>query len=90
MSEEYRTKVFKSGNSVAIRVPKAWGFQPGEEIEILPLDDGGYEVRRTQDAEIALDALFGSFSPGFMADGRGDTDQDERDWQASGQSPRAA
>jgi antitoxin VapB len=90
MGDEYRTKVFKSGNSVAIRFPKSWGLQPGEEIEILPREDGGYEVRRTQEGNLSLDALFGSFSPDFMADGRDETDQDERDWLASGQPPRAA
>ena len=32
MSKEYRAKVFKSGNSVALRLPKALGLKEGEEM----------------------------------------------------------
>lgn len=32
MSEEYRAKVFKSGNSVALRLPKALGLKEGTEV----------------------------------------------------------
>lgn len=32
MSEEYKTKVFKSGNSVALRLPKALGIKEGTEM----------------------------------------------------------
>jgi antitoxin VapB len=90
MSETYRAKVFRSGNSLALRLPKAWGFQPGDPVDIVALEDGSYEVRRAQDDVMTLDELFGSFSPDFMADGRGDTEQPERDWSDVGQPPRAA
>ncbi|MDO6413902.1 AbrB family transcriptional regulator [Sphingomonas sp. BIUV-7] len=90
MSDEYRAKVFKSGNSVAIRIPKSWGFQPGEELDIIAREDGSYEVRRAQADELTLDSLFGSFSPDFMSEGRGETDQADRDWSAAGRPPRAA
>ena len=32
MSNEYRAKVFKSGNSVALRLPKALGLKDGDEM----------------------------------------------------------
>lgn len=32
MSKEYRAKVFKSGNSVALRLPKALGLKDGDEM----------------------------------------------------------
>lgn len=32
MGKEYRAKVFKSGNSVALRLPKALGLKDGDEM----------------------------------------------------------
>ena len=32
MSEEYKAKVFKSGNSLALRLPKALGLKEGAEM----------------------------------------------------------
>ncbi len=32
MAEEYKAKVFKSGNSVALRLPKALGIKEGTEM----------------------------------------------------------
>jgi antitoxin VapB len=34
MGEEYRSKVFKSGNSVALRLPKALGLKEGTEMTV--------------------------------------------------------
>jgi antitoxin VapB len=34
MGNEYRAKVFKSGNSVALRLPKALGFAAGQEVRV--------------------------------------------------------
>ncbi len=41
MSKEYRGKVFKSGNSVALRLPKALGIKEGTEM-ILREEHGKY------------------------------------------------
>ncbi len=35
MSETYRTKVFKSGNSVALRLPKGLGVEEGTEVNVV-------------------------------------------------------
>jgi antitoxin VapB len=34
MGEEYTAKVFKSGNSVALRLPKALGLKEGMEMKV--------------------------------------------------------
>lgn len=34
MSEDYRAKVFKSGNSLALRLPKALGLEEGAEMRL--------------------------------------------------------
>jgi antitoxin VapB len=44
MSEEYRAKVFKSGNSVALRLPKALGLKDGDEMMIVREDKPGFKV----------------------------------------------
>ena len=76
----FRTKTFKSGNSVALRLPKQLGLQEGDEVAIVPHADGSISFWRETDAKRVFMGLYGAFSPGFMAEGRGDTEQDERDW----------
>lgn len=34
MGEEYRAKIFKSGNSLALRLPKALGLKEGMEMTV--------------------------------------------------------
>ncbi|TZG27480.1 AbrB/MazE/SpoVT family DNA-binding domain-containing protein [Sphingomonas montanisoli] len=41
MAEEYRAKVFKSGNSVALRLPKGLGLKEGTEV-LLREEHGEY------------------------------------------------
>ncbi|VXC62289.1 antitoxin [Sphingomonas sp. 8AM] len=80
MGNEYRAKVFKSGNSVALRLPKGLGFGEGDDVVIAPHDDGSFSLWRESDGAQVLMSLYGSVSEGFMADGRGDTRADVRDW----------
>lgn len=87
MSKDYTAKVFKSGNSVALRLPKALGLQEGEDMRLIAHADGRFTVYREQDAKRVFMSLYGAFSPGFMAGGRGDTEQEERNW---GDSAREA
>jgi antitoxin VapB len=44
MTEEYRAKVFKSGNSMALRLPKALGMEEGTEVRILREEQNGFKV----------------------------------------------
>jgi antitoxin VapB len=43
MGEEYRGKVFKSGNSLALRIPKGLGLREGAEV-ILREEQHGFRV----------------------------------------------
>src|SRR3546814_17375153 len=45
MTKEYRAKVFKSGNSVALRLPKALGLKAGEEM-IVREERGKFELEQ--------------------------------------------
>ena len=80
MGKEYTTKTFKSGNSVALRLPKALGLVEGDEVIICPHADGTYSFWKESDAKKVFMSLYGSMSPGFMKDGRGDIEQDDRAW----------
>jgi antitoxin VapB len=87
MSITHRVKVFKSGNSLAVRLPKSLGLEEGAEVMMVPHADGSISFWRTSDNAKKLASLYGAFSPGFMAGGRGDDSQEARDWNAG---PRGA
>lgn len=84
MGDEYRAKAFKSGNSVALRLPKALGVVEGDDMIIVPHAGGGFSLWREQEGAKVLDSLYGAFSSGFMSEGRGDTEQSDRDWSELG------
>lgn len=80
MGAHYPAKVFKSGNSVALRLPKALGLQDGDEMRIVSHSDGSLTIWKATNELEQLMSLYGCMSPGFMAEGRGDIEQDARDW----------
>lgn len=80
MAKEWTTKAFKSGNSVALRLPKALGFAEGDDVVVVPHSDGTFSFWKESDGLKVLMSLYGSMSPGFMQNGRGDIEQDDRDW----------
>jgi len=55
MTEEYRAKVFKSGNSVALRLPKALGLKEGEEMRIVREDRAGFKVEPVEPPKRKID-----------------------------------
>ncbi|RIA46886.1 antitoxin VapB [Hephaestia caeni] len=61
MTKEYRAKVFKSGNSVALRLPKALGLKAGEEM-IVREEHGKFEFEPVEDEprRIDLTGVYGS------------------------------
>lgn len=89
MSKEYRARTFKSGNSVALRLPKGLGLQDGDEVVLVSHAGGGFSFWRDTDAADVLDSLYGSFSPDFMVEGRGETEQEDRDWSPSARGAAA-
>jgi antitoxin VapB len=74
-----KTKLFKNGNSQAVRIPAelaytSWGVElvierRGDELRIRPAQ------RRMGDVM----GKFASFSPNFMAQGRGENIEGERE-----------
>ena len=59
--KEYRAKVFKSGNSVALRLPKALGLKAGEEM-VVREDRGKFEFEPAESKpdRIDLTGIYGS------------------------------
>src|SRR3546814_20109507 len=58
MTKEYRAKVFKSGNSVALRLPKALGLKAGEEM-IVREERGKFEFEPVEDEARRIDLTVG-------------------------------
>ena len=75
------TRVFKSGNSLAVRIPKELAFPAAvQEVEIERI--GNTLVLRPVEAQTLADlpAILALFSADFMAGGREFHAQKERDW----------
>lgn len=76
-----RTRVFKSGNSLAVRIPKELGFiDTAQDVEVERV--GNTLVLRLIEHETLADIgkIFSMFSPGFMAQERELHEEHERDW----------
>lgn len=85
------TKVFKSGNSLAVRIPKELGFvDAAQDIEVERV--GNTLVLRLVEHETLADIgkIFSMFSPTFMAKGREFYEEHERDWDDVSPSPAKA
>jgi antitoxin VapB len=83
MAKEYRAKTFKSGNSLALRLPKGLGIREGEEMVLR--EDGGkfaFEPAPKEGRKIDLTGIYGSV-PDMS---RVQVDEADRDW--SGDSLR--
>jgi antitoxin VapB len=53
--KHYRAKVFKSGNSLALRLPAALGLEAGMEMELTVGPDGAYTLKRIEPPKQKLD-----------------------------------
>jgi antitoxin VapB len=75
------TRIFKSGNSLAVRIPK--DMTPDEVPEEAEIEwrNGVWTIRPLHRRTLAgLMDRFKAFSPEFMAGGREFHEQKERDW----------
>ena len=65
MGKEYRAKVFKSGNSVALRLPKELGLKDGD-VMVLREEQGHFEFEPApaKTGKIDLTGIWGSM-PGL-------------------------
>jgi antitoxin VapB len=75
------TRIFKSGNSLAVRIPKELAFSDAaQEVEIERVGDT-LVIRPVARRSLAgLMEKFAAFSPDFMSEGREFHEQKERDW----------
>jgi antitoxin VapB len=79
------TKVFKSGNSLAVRIPKELGFvDAAQDVEVERV--GNTLVLRLVETETLSDIgkVFSMFSADFMAQGRELHEEHERNWSSRG------
>lgn len=61
MGSEYRGKTFKSGNSVAVRLPKGLGFKEGEQVRLIEIVPGTIRVESVpaEKRKLNVDAFWG-------------------------------
>lgn len=75
MGKEYRAKSFKSGNSVAIRMPAALGIEPDREWTIIE-KDGTLTIGPIPDPKKKIDVSgFWGKAPGLHVPTREDFDE---------------
>lgn len=78
------TRIFKSGNSLAVRIPKELHFaDAAQDVEVERV--GNTLVLRpvVQETLANIGDIFAMFSPTFMAAGREFYPERERDWGAA-------
>jgi len=75
----HRTRVFRNGNSQAVRIPSDLAYESTDvEMEIERVGDE-LRIRPARRSLAGVLDRFARFSPDFMAEGRGDQEQAERD-----------
>ncbi|MBP7203800.1 MAG: AbrB/MazE/SpoVT family DNA-binding domain-containing protein [Propionivibrio sp.] len=73
------TRVFKNGNSQAVRIPADLAYERTDiELEIERMGDE-IRIRPARRSLSGVLGKFAAFSADFMAEGRSDQEQDERD-----------
>ncbi len=86
------TRVFKSGNSLAVRIPKELGFVDcAQDLEVERIGNTLVLRQVVQKTIGDLTPILTMFSPDFMAGGREFHEQRDRDWSGnSGWSAEAS
>lgn len=75
----HRTRVFRNGNSQAVRIPSDLAYDNTDvEMEIERVGDE-LRIRPARRSLAGVLDRFARFSPDFMAEGRGEQEQAERD-----------
>lgn len=75
------TRIFKSGNSLSVRIPKEMVPPEVPQDAEIEYKDGVWTIRPVQRRKLTgLGAKFRAFSPEFMAQGRQLEPEVERDW----------
>ncbi|MCA3778528.1 MAG: AbrB/MazE/SpoVT family DNA-binding domain-containing protein [Burkholderia sp.] len=75
----HTTRVFRNGNSQAVRIPADLAYERSDmELEIERVGDE-IRIRPTRRPLTHVLEKFANFGPDFMAEGRGDQEQAERE-----------
>ena len=75
----HNTKIFRNGNSQAVRIPADLAFERTDiELEIERVGDE-LRIRPARRPLTGVLKKFAKFGPDFMADGRDDQEQAERE-----------
>lgn len=75
----HTTRAFKNGDSQAVRIPADLAYERTDiELEIERVGDE-IRIRPTRRSLSGVLTKFARFSPDFLAEGRGDQEQAERD-----------
>ncbi len=78
------TRIFKSGNSLSVRIPSSMVPPDVPHDAEIEYKDGIWTIRPIQRRKLTgLAAKFRAFSPSFMAAGRLSQTQTQRDWSAA-------
>jgi antitoxin VapB len=75
----YTTRVFRNGNSQAIRIPVELAYELSDvEVEIERIGDE-LRIRPARRALTGVLKKFAKFGPDFMSEGRGEHEQADRE-----------
>lgn len=75
----HTTRAFKNGNSQAVRIPADIAYERMDMDLEIERDGDEIRIRPARRSLSGVLTKFASFSPDFMAEGRGDQEQAERD-----------
>ena len=82
------TRIFKSGNSLSVRIPKEMVPADVPQDAEIEWKDGGWMIRPVQRRKLdGLAAKFAAFSVGFMSEGRLPQTQRDRAWPGKTTAP---
>ena len=73
------TRLFKNGNSQAVRIPAELAFSSYDMELVIERVGDELRIRPAQRRMVNVMQALASFSPDFMASGRGDQEQAERE-----------
>lgn len=81
MNSPIPTRIFKSGNSLAVRIPKELAPDGLPQEAEIAWNNGVWTIRPIHKRKLTgLMEKFRAFSPDFMAGGREFHEEQERDW----------
>jgi antitoxin VapB len=73
------TKIFRNGNSQAVRIPAELAYDRTDVEMLIERIGDELRIRPARPSLAGLMERFARFSPEFMAEGRGEQSQHERD-----------